>query len=137
MRGTAPTNALSVSFFMDANSWSSELDGRWYSPQATYFRVRADDGNYYVLRHDEAQDFWTLDGFRAARGEPMNSAPIDATTKPGLRQHQRVRVPAGLEIQVAGIGNGLLVDRSCNSHRSGRDVRAFKKTATAGEWIEI
>jgi hypothetical protein len=46
----------------------SEPDGQWYSPQATYFRVRADDGNYYVLRHDEAQDFWTLDGFRAARG---------------------------------------------------------------------
>jgi hypothetical protein len=45
----------------------SELDGRWYSPDASYFRVRADDGNFYVLRHDEAQDLWTLDGFRAAR----------------------------------------------------------------------
>jgi hypothetical protein len=44
-----------------------ELDGRWYSPQASYFRVRAHDGNFYVLRHDEAQDVWTLDGFRAAR----------------------------------------------------------------------
>ena len=43
-----------------------ELDGRWYSPDASYFRVLADAGNYYVLRHDEAQDFWTLDGFRAA-----------------------------------------------------------------------
>jgi len=44
-----------------------ELDGRWFSPGASYFRVRADDGNYYVLRHDETQDSWTLDGFRAAR----------------------------------------------------------------------
>jgi hypothetical protein len=44
-----------------------DLDGRWYSPGATYFRVRAEDGNFYVLRHDEAQDFWSLDGFRAAR----------------------------------------------------------------------
>src|SRR5271169_1718907 len=43
----------------------SELDGRWYSPDASYFRVLADDGNFYVLRHDEAQDRWTLDGFRA------------------------------------------------------------------------
>lgn len=43
------------------------LDGQWYSPGATYFRVRAEDGNFYVLRHDEAQDCWTLDGFRAAR----------------------------------------------------------------------
>jgi hypothetical protein len=46
-----------------------ELDGQWYSPEASYFRVRADDGNYYVLRHHEAQDFWTLDGFRAAHLE--------------------------------------------------------------------
>ncbi len=44
-----------------------ELDGRWYSPAASYFRGRADDGNYYVLRHDEIQDLWTLDGCRAAR----------------------------------------------------------------------
>jgi hypothetical protein len=44
-----------------------ELDGRWYTPEASYFRVRADDGNFYVLRHDETQDSWTLDGFRAAR----------------------------------------------------------------------
>jgi hypothetical protein len=43
------------------------VDDQWYSPAAIYFRVRADDGNYYVLRHDEVQDFWTLDAFRAAR----------------------------------------------------------------------
>ncbi len=44
-----------------------EVDDRWYSPAASYFRVRADDGNFYVLRHDEVQDSWTLDAFRAAR----------------------------------------------------------------------
>jgi hypothetical protein len=44
-----------------------EVDGQWYSADAMYFRVVADDGNYYVLRHDEEQDSWTLDGFRAAR----------------------------------------------------------------------
>lgn len=44
-----------------------DLDGCWYSPGATYFRVRAEDGNFYILRHDEAQDRWSLDGFRAVR----------------------------------------------------------------------
>jgi len=44
-----------------------EVDDQWYSPDATYFRVLADDGNYYVLRHDEAQDLWTLDAFRSIR----------------------------------------------------------------------
>ena len=44
-----------------------EVDDQWYSPAAMYFRVRATDGNFYVLRHDEVQDSWTLDAFRAAR----------------------------------------------------------------------
>ena len=42
-----------------------EVNDQWYSPSATYFRVRADDGNIYVLRHDEESDTWTLDAFRA------------------------------------------------------------------------
>ena len=44
-----------------------EVDDQWYSPEARYFRVRAGDGNLYVLRHDERQDIWTLDAFRAGR----------------------------------------------------------------------
>lgn len=44
----------------------TEVDDRWYEPAAVYFRVRADDGNFYVLRHDEIADRWTLDAFRAA-----------------------------------------------------------------------
>ncbi len=44
------------------------IEDRWYSPGATYFRVRLDDGDRYVLRHEEAQDVWTLAGYRAAVG---------------------------------------------------------------------
>ncbi len=44
-----------------------QVDDQWYSPSAVYFRVRAHDGNFYVLRHDEVMDAWTLDAFRAAR----------------------------------------------------------------------
>jgi hypothetical protein len=51
-----------------------ELDDQWHSPDATYFRVRADDGNYYVLRHDQGQDYWTLEGYRGAGRRPtLNS----------------------------------------------------------------
>lgn len=42
------------------------VEDQWYEPEAIYFRVRADDGNFYILRHDEIQDVWTLDAFRAA-----------------------------------------------------------------------
>jgi hypothetical protein len=42
------------------------IEDRWYSAGATYFRVLADDGGRYLLRHEEAQDAWTLAGYRAA-----------------------------------------------------------------------
>jgi len=41
-----------------------EIEDQWYSPSSQYFRVRAGDGNIYVLRHDQERDFWTLDAFR-------------------------------------------------------------------------
>ena len=44
-----------------------EVEDQWYEPEATYFRLRADDRNFYILRHDEPQDIWTLDAFRAAK----------------------------------------------------------------------
>lgn len=44
-----------------------DIQDRWYSPGAVYFRVLADDGNLYLLRHDEAADEWTLEGFRAPK----------------------------------------------------------------------
>lgn len=40
------------------------VEDRWYSPGATYFGVRADDGNLYVLKHDEESDVWSLEAFR-------------------------------------------------------------------------
>ena len=45
----------------------SEVEDQWYSPGATFFRVRTPDQDHYLLRHDDAQDVWTLDGFTARR----------------------------------------------------------------------
>jgi hypothetical protein len=44
----------------------AEVEDRWYSPGATYFRVKAGSGDRYVLRHDDAQDTWSLTAYRAA-----------------------------------------------------------------------
>jgi hypothetical protein len=41
-----------------------EVLDRWYDPHAIYFRVRANDGCLYVLRHSEPDDAWTLESFR-------------------------------------------------------------------------
>ena len=43
----------------------AEIEDRWYSPGATYFRVLLDNGERYVLRREDAQDVWTLQAFRA------------------------------------------------------------------------
>jgi hypothetical protein len=41
-----------------------EIEDQWYSPSVRYFRVRASDGDTYILRHDEEMDHWTLDAYR-------------------------------------------------------------------------
>src|SRR5436309_12907830 len=41
------------------------VDDQWYGPDDVYFRVRADDGNTYVLSHNEERDEWTLESFRS------------------------------------------------------------------------
>ena len=45
-----------------------EVQDRWYGPGCVYFRVRAEDGNQYILRHVEQgqQQVWTLESFRGA-----------------------------------------------------------------------
>ena len=52
--------------FRDREYQVEEVLDQWYSPAATYFRVRAQDGNLYILRHAESGfgDLWTLESFR-------------------------------------------------------------------------
>ncbi len=43
----------------------AEVLDQWYGPEYQCFKVLADDGNLYILRHDEGLDVWTLDSFRS------------------------------------------------------------------------
>jgi hypothetical protein len=47
----------------------TQIEDRWYEPAATYFRVLLEDGDRYVLRHEEAQDVWTIAGYRERVGQ--------------------------------------------------------------------
>jgi len=42
----------------------AEILDQWHGLGYRCFKVRADDGNLYVLRHDESEDLWVLDSFR-------------------------------------------------------------------------
>ncbi len=44
-----------------------ELIDRWLSPEHRYFKVRAPDGDFYILRYDEARGIWELGAFTRSR----------------------------------------------------------------------
>ncbi len=37
-----------------------EVVDRWYGPEATYFKVAAEDGNLYILRLEVGTEEWSL-----------------------------------------------------------------------------
>jgi hypothetical protein len=41
-----------------------EILDQWYGPDSDYFKVRADDGNTYILRRNTSEDVWSLEAFR-------------------------------------------------------------------------
>jgi hypothetical protein len=41
-----------------------EVLDQWYGVGYHCFKVHADDGNVYILRHNEKDDEWSLDSFR-------------------------------------------------------------------------
>ncbi len=41
-----------------------EILDQWYGVGYQCFKVRADDGNTYILRHQFSEDCWRLDAFR-------------------------------------------------------------------------
>jgi hypothetical protein len=44
-----------------------ELLDAWLSPDHRYFKVKGDDGDVYILRHDIVTSTWDLTVFQAGR----------------------------------------------------------------------
>lgn len=42
-----------------------EVLDRWYGPEDDFFKLRADDGNLYILRRRTSTDDWRLESFRS------------------------------------------------------------------------
>jgi len=54
-----------VRFHLDERDYLvEEVLDQWYGPDDTFFKVRADDGNLYILRRNTSADEWTLETFR-------------------------------------------------------------------------
>ncbi len=55
-----------VRFYLGDHAYEVvEVQDQWYDPAGSYFRVKADDGHLYILRHS-LDDGWTLEAFRKA-----------------------------------------------------------------------
>jgi hypothetical protein len=51
-----------VRFWIGERKYAVEkIVRQWYGPDGAFFRVHADDGNEYLLRHDTAADEWSLE----------------------------------------------------------------------------
>jgi len=44
-----------------------EVIDQWLAPEHRYFKLRGDDGNIYVVRHDVASQSWELTVFQRTR----------------------------------------------------------------------
>lgn len=56
-----------VRFRLDKNEYMvEEILDQWYGPSDTFFKVRADDGNLYILRRETSipEGSWHLESFR-------------------------------------------------------------------------
>ena len=54
-----------------------DVEDQWYGPDTLYFRVRADDGDTYVLGHHEITDEWTLESFRSQASPGLFDPHLD------------------------------------------------------------
>lgn len=47
----------------------AEVLDAWLSPDHRYFKLKGEDGNTYLVRHDERSNTWELTMFRAERAD--------------------------------------------------------------------
>ncbi len=55
----------------------AEVEDRWYSPGMQFFRVRLANGDHYILRQQEAQNVWTVEGYRSGHQPAPVPSRID------------------------------------------------------------
>jgi hypothetical protein len=61
----------------DAAHFVESIEDQWYGPKVLYFRVQADDGNIYVIGHNENTDEWTLESFRSPGSPGISDAQFN------------------------------------------------------------
>jgi hypothetical protein len=67
----AKANERPFRFELDGRDYMvEEILDQWYGPDDTFFKLRADDNNIYIIRHRPATDIWSLESFRQELPRP-------------------------------------------------------------------
>ena len=59
-----------IRFELDGHEYAvEEVLDQWYGPDSTFFKIRAHDGNLYILRHQSyrEREEWSLESFRSVK----------------------------------------------------------------------
>ena len=75
-----------------------ELIDSWYGETADYFKVRADDGNIYLLKYDGNQDRWELIFYQDSRKMDILLSPVAGVKPPYYPVHGNSRVSRSIPI---------------------------------------
>ena len=54
-----------------------EIVDRWYGPDDQFYKIRADDGNLYILRQNNADGEWSLESFRRQQTLAAGAGPVE------------------------------------------------------------
>lgn len=56
----------------------AEVQDCWLAPDHRYFKLKGDDGNVYILRHDVETGLWEMTAFERGGGDTAASAAARA-----------------------------------------------------------
>jgi hypothetical protein len=56
-----------------------EILDRWLAPDYRYFKLRGEDGDTYIVRHDAASDAWELTMFERSASASSSSSDVAAS----------------------------------------------------------
>lgn len=96
--GCSVNEGPSLFSLMNRSYQVKEVIDRWYGPGVVYFKLLANDGNIYLLKHDEQQDWWDLvfyqnpEKLKVLQALPPTAKPMSRISYQGMETKTAVKL---------------------------------------------